>query len=331
MPRPPAVRTGKRVAIIGSGPSGLAAADQLNKARARSLSVLPALPISAGCCYSFFVLAFFVACANARAQPPTRAQMGHSVTVYERADRVGGLMMYGVPNMKTDKIDVVQRRVDLMAKEGIKFVVNAHVGKSVSVKDLKTSSDAIVLATGATKPRDLPLDGRALTGVHFAMEFLTANTKSLLDSNLADGKYISAKGKRVVVIGGGDTGTDCIGTSVRHGAKSVVNFELMPQPPDTRADGNPWPQWPKVFKVRLVCWLRLVCIDDDCGCRASPSASLIVSRSVFLRLSSGGLRPRGGRGGQRRQGPARVLRGDQALRGQRQGPGTAEAPTLPRY
>ncbi|KAH1075356.1 hypothetical protein J1N35_027684 [Gossypium stocksii] len=208
VPRPPLKRTGKSIAIVGSGPSGLAAADQLNR-------------------------------------------MGHSVTVYERADRIGGLMMYGVPNMKTDKVDVVQRRVNLMAEEGVKFVVNANIGKdpSYSLDRLREENDAIVLAIGATKPRDLPVPGRDLSGVHFAMEFLHANTKSLLDSDLQDGNYISAKGKKVVVIGGGDTGTDCIGTSIRHGCSSIVNLELLPQPPQTRAPGNPWPQWPRIFRV----------------------------------------------------------------------------------
>lgn len=208
VPRPPLKRTGKRVAIIGSGPAGLAAADQLNR-------------------------------------------MGHTVTLFERADRIGGLMMYGVPNMKTDKIDVVQRRVNLMEKEGVNFVVNANVGKdpSYSIDKLREENDAIVLAVGATKPRDLPVPGRDLSGVHFAMEFLHSNTKSLLDSNLQDGKYISAKDKKVVVIGGGDTGTDCIGTSIRHGCCSLVNLELLPEPPRTRAAGNPWPQWPRVFRV----------------------------------------------------------------------------------
>ncbi|KAK6925989.1 Glutamate synthase, alpha subunit, C-terminal [Dillenia turbinata] len=208
VPRPPTKRTGRRVAIVGSGPAGLAAADQLNR-------------------------------------------MGHLVTVYERADRIGGLMMYGVPNMKTDKVDVVQRRVNLMAEEGVNFVVNANVGKdpSYSLERLREENDALVLAVGATKPRDLPVPGWELSGVHFAMEFLHANTKSLLDSNLQDGKFISAKGKRVVVIGGGDTGTDCIGTSIRHGCSSIVNLELLPQPPQTRAQGNPWPQWPRIFRV----------------------------------------------------------------------------------
>ncbi|KAJ9539597.1 hypothetical protein OSB04_026103 [Centaurea solstitialis] len=208
VPRPPVKRTGKKVAIVGSGPAGLAAADQLNR-------------------------------------------VGHSVTVFERADRIGGLMMYGVPNMKADKIDVVQRRVDLMAKEGVNFVVNANVGNdpAYSIEKLRKDSDALILAVGSTKPRDLSVPGRELSGIHFAMEFLHANTKSLLDSNLEDGNIISAKGKKVVVIGGGDTGTDCIGTSIRHGCSSIVNLELLPEPPKTRAPGNPWPQWPRILRV----------------------------------------------------------------------------------
>ncbi|OXV10440.1 hypothetical protein Egran_01817 [Elaphomyces granulatus] len=207
VPQPPKVRTGKAVAIIGSGPAGLAAADQLNRA-------------------------------------------GHSITVYERADRIGGLLMYGIPNMKLDK-KVVQRRVDLMAAEGIKFVNNTVVGpdSDVSLESLQQSNDAVIIATGATVARDLKIPGRELDGVHFAMQFLHKNTKSLLDSELSDGEYISAKGKDVVVIGGGDTGNDCIGTSVRHGAKSVTNFELLPQPPPERARDNPWPQWPRIYRV----------------------------------------------------------------------------------
>ncbi|CAA2988747.1 Glutamate synthase [NADH], amyloplastic [Olea europaea subsp. europaea] len=201
VPRPPLKRTEKKVAIIGSGPAGLAAADQLNK-------------------------------------------MGHTVTVFERSDRIGGLMMYGVPNMKADKVDIVQRRVNLMEKEGVNFVVNANVGKdpAYSLNQLREDHDAIVLVVGATKPRN------CLESI-FAMEFLHANTKSLLNSNLKDGYYISAKGKKVVVIGGGDTGTDCIGTSIRHGCSSIVNLELLPEPPRTRAAGNPWPQWPRIFRV----------------------------------------------------------------------------------
>ena len=206
VPQPPAVRTGKKVAVIGSGPAGLAAADQLNKA-------------------------------------------GHLVTVFERSDRVGGLLMYGIPNMKLDKRAVVDRRTKLMEQEGITFVVNTHVGKDVDVHELMHEFDAMILACGATKPRDLKVPGRDLEGVHFAVPFLHGNTKSLLDSNLRDGQYFSAKDKDVIVIGGGDTGTDCIGTSLRHGCRSLVNFELMPQPPGTRATDNPWPQWPRIYRT----------------------------------------------------------------------------------
>ncbi len=205
VPAPPEERTGKKIAIIGSGPAGLAAADQLNKA-------------------------------------------GHTVTVYERADRIGGLLMYGIPNMKLDK-SIVQRRVDLMAAEGVKFVTGVHVGVDLTLQELRDQNDAVVIATGATVARDLPIPGRNLEGVHFAMQFLHRNTKSLLDSKLQDGQYISAKDKDVVVIGGGDTGNDCIGTAVRHGAKSVTNFELLPQPPPERAADNPWPTWPRIFRV----------------------------------------------------------------------------------
>jgi glutamate synthase (NADPH/NADH) small chain len=205
-PEPPAVRTGKKVAVVGSGPAGLAAAAQLNKA-------------------------------------------GHTVTVFERADRIGGLLMYGIPNMKLDKKEVVERRVKLMQAEGIKFVTGCEVGVTLPADKLVKDFDAIVLCGGATKPRDLPAPGRELKGIHFAMEFLTQNTRSLLDTNHADGKYISAKGKDVIVIGGGDTGTDCVGTSMRHGCKSLIQFEILPKPPNERAPDNPWPQWPKVYKL----------------------------------------------------------------------------------
>jgi NAD(P)H-dependent glutamate synthase small subunit len=203
-PEPPESRTGKRVAIVGSGPAGLAAAAQLNQA-------------------------------------------GHTVTVYERADRIGGLLMYGIPNMKLSK-EVVERRVNILRDEGVKFITNAHVGVNIEPQQLVSENDALLLATGATKPRDLPIPGRQLKGVHFAMEFLTANTKSLLDSNHADGRYISARDKNVIVIGGGDTGCDCIGTSMRHGCRSLWNFELLPQPPEQRAPDNPWPQWPRIAR-----------------------------------------------------------------------------------
>ena len=228
VPNPPSSRTGKSVAVVGSGPAGLAAAAQLNQA-------------------------------------------GHQVTVYERADRIGGLLMYGIPNMKLDK-NTVQRRVDQMREEGVEFVTNAHVGKAedfpaghmtqimqeggcdvefVDPNELLKKHDALLLATGATRPFDpvARCPGRDLSGIYFAMDFLTRNTKSLLDSQLDDGKYTSAKGLNVIVIGGGDTGADCIGTSLRHECTSVVNFELLDRPPVERADNNPWPQWPRIFRV----------------------------------------------------------------------------------
>ena len=201
---PPASRTGKKVAIVGSGPAGLCAAAQLNKA-------------------------------------------GHTITVFERADRIGGLLMYGIPNMKLDK-KLVQRRVDLLAKEGVTFTTNTEVGKDLPAKQLMDEFDAIVLCTGATKGRDLPIEGRNLKGIHFAMEFLHHNTKSLLDQKW-NGSFITAKGKDVMVIGGGDTGTDCVGTSMRHGCNSLVQLEILPRPPMERAKDNPWPEWPKVYRL----------------------------------------------------------------------------------
>ncbi|MFK8083289.1 MAG: glutamate synthase subunit beta [Granulosicoccus sp.] len=210
VPEPPLTRTGKTVAVVGSGPAGLAAAAQLNKA-------------------------------------------GHMVTVYERQDRVGGLLTYGIPNMKLEKEDVVDRRVKLLKEEGIEFLVNQSVGDgsdgTVDINEIRQSHDATLLTTGATTPRDLSIPGRELDGVHFAMDFLTSNTKSLLDSGHTDDDFISAKDKDVIVVGGGDTGTDCIATSLRHGCKSLVNFEVVPQPPESRADNNPWPTWPKIFRT----------------------------------------------------------------------------------
>jgi glutamate synthase (NADPH/NADH) small chain len=208
-PRIPAKRTGKKVAIVGSGPAGLACADQLNQA-------------------------------------------GHSVIVFEREDRVGGLLMYGIPNMKLDKELVVQRRVNLLIEEGIEFKTGIFIGKDGewTAERLRTEFDSVVLCCGATLGRDLPIEGREAQGVFLAMEFLTVNTRHQLDHGF-DGSNpaLNATGKDVVVIGGGDTGTDCVGTSLRHGCKSVIQLEIMPQPPLKRAANNPWPEWPKVYKM----------------------------------------------------------------------------------
>ena len=173
---------------------------------------------------------------------------GHTVTVYERDDRIGGLLMYGIPNPHLDK-EIVQRRVDILSEEGIEFVTSAEVGKDISSKELIDNNDAVVICTGATKARDLPIDGRELDGIYFAMQYLRANTKSLLDSNLEDGNYISAKDKDVIVLGGGDTGTDCVATSMRHGCRSLLQFEILSKPPLERAADNPWPQWPRVYTL----------------------------------------------------------------------------------
>ena len=203
--KPPTVRTGKKVAVIGSGPSGLAAADQLNK-------------------------------------------RGHSVTVFERSDRVGGLLMYGIPNMKLEKW-VIDRKVNVMKEEGVIFITNADVGRNYKAAKILRDFDSIILACGASNPRNIDVPGRDAAGIYFAVDYLKANTKSLLDSNLEDGNYISAKDKHVIVIGGGDTGNDCVGTSIRHGAKSVTQIEMMPKAPDKRTENNPWPEWPKVCKT----------------------------------------------------------------------------------
>ena len=204
-PRPPRNRTGKRVAVVGSGPSGLACADQLNR-------------------------------------------RGHSVTVFEREDRPGGLLMYGIPNMKLEKT-IVQRRLDLMAAQGVAFRTGVDIGRDVAAEELLQGYDAVVLCCGAAQPRDLAVPGREAQGVWFAVDFLKETTRSLLNSGLADGAYPSAKGKRVVIVGGGDTGNDCVGTCIRHGCKSVVQLEMMPKAPDSRAANNPWPEWPRVCKV----------------------------------------------------------------------------------
>jgi glutamate synthase (NADPH/NADH) small chain len=202
-PEPPEKRTGKKVAIVGSGPAGLSAAAQLNKA-------------------------------------------GHWVTVFERADRPGGLLMYGIPNMKLDKKEIVLRRIQLLEKEGVKFVCNTEIGKDLPADQLLKEFDSVILCTGATKPRDLPIEGRSLKGIYFAMDFLTENTKAILEGRESN---ISAKNKDVVIIGGGDTGTDCVGTSIRHGCRSLVQLEIMPKPPRERAATNPWPEWPKIYRM----------------------------------------------------------------------------------
>jgi glutamate synthase (NADPH/NADH) small chain len=205
VPHPPQARTGKKVAVLGSGPAGLCAAAQLNQA-------------------------------------------GHSITVLERADRIGGLLVYGIPNMKLDKEQVLLRRIRQMEAEGVQFMPNTEAGLNYPADRLLTEFDALILCTGATRPRDLPVEGRQIKGIHPAMEFLTSNTRSLLEKKW-NGNFISAKGKDVIVIGGGDTGTDCVGTALRHGCRSLVQLEILPPPPLERAADNPWPEWPKVYRL----------------------------------------------------------------------------------
>ena len=205
LPHPPKVRTGKKVAVIGSGPSGLAVADQLNK-------------------------------------------RGHLVTVFERHDRIGGLLMYGIPNMKLEK-RIIDRKIDVMKAEGITFVTNTDIGKDIKPAKLLAAFDRVVLCCGSSNPRDITAPGRDAEGIYFAVDFLSRNTKSLLDSDFKDGNYVSAKGKNVIIIGGGDTGNDCVGTCMRHGCKSVTQIEMMPKAPDKRAANNPWPEWPKICKT----------------------------------------------------------------------------------
>lgn len=209
--QPPKARTGKRIAIIGSGPSGLAAADQLNK-------------------------------------------RGHSVTVFERSDRIGGLLMYGIPNMKLEK-QIIERKVHIMEEEGVVFVTGADVGAKTNAKQILQDYDRVILACGSSNPRDIKAPGRDAKGIYFAVEFLKSTTKALLDERKkkmqsnTKSEQISARGKRVIIIGGGDTGNDCVGTSIRHGAKSVTQIEMMPKAPDSRAENNPWPEWPKICKT----------------------------------------------------------------------------------
>ena len=205
VPQPPRVRTGKTIAVVGSGPSGLAAAQQLNR-------------------------------------------RGHNVTVFERSDRIGGLLRYGIPNMKLEK-SVIDRRLKLMEAEGVKFVTNTNVGIDITAEELLKKFDRVVLCCGASNPRDIKVPGRDAKGIYFAVDFLKKVTKTLLDSDFAKAPYEEAKGKHVLVIGGGDTGNDCVGTSVRLGAKSVTQLEMMPMPPVERAASNPWPEWPKVLKT----------------------------------------------------------------------------------
>ena len=204
-PRPPKLRTDKKIAVIGSGPSGLAAADQLNK-------------------------------------------RGHNVTVFEREDRVGGLLMYGIPNMKLEK-QIIDRKINVMKEEGVTFVTGANVGKNYKAAKLLKEYDSIVLACGASNPRDINVPGRDAEGIYFAVDFLKSTTKSLLNSNLEDGNYISAKDKHVIVIGGGDTGNDCVGTAIRHGCASVTQLEMMPKLPEKRGENNSWPEWPRILKT----------------------------------------------------------------------------------
>ena len=245
-PDPPKVRTGKRVAVVGSGPAGLAAADQLNR-------------------------------------------RGHSVTVFERDDRVGGLLMYGIPNMKLQK-EIIQRRIDLMTAEGVEFRTSCDVGKDIDPGELLAQYDAVILCCGAKKPRDLQVMGRDINGIYYAVDFLSSTTKALLDNGLTKGSYIDAAGKDVIIVGGGDTGNDCVGTAIRHGCKSVVQLEMMPKAPDQRESNNPWPQWPKVCKTDYGQEEAIAVFGDDPRryqmtikeCRADKDGNLTSVVAVHL-------------------------------------------------
>ncbi|MCS7008408.1 MAG: glutamate synthase subunit beta [Chthoniobacterales bacterium] len=241
-PNPPKFRTGKKVAIVGSGPAGLACADQLNQA-------------------------------------------GHHVVVFERADRIGGLLMYGIPNMKLDKRLIVERRIQLMRDEGVEFHTGVFIGKDKfwTPDRLRNEFDAIVLCCGATKARDLPIEGRDANGIYLAMDFLTANTKHLLDTNFDPSPPpINAKGKDVIVIGGGDTGTDCVGTSIRQGCKSVIQLEILPKPPPHRLPNNPWPEWPKVYKLDYG-------QEEAAALQGTDPRNYLVQTKRFLKDANGNL------------------------------------------
>lgn len=230
VPQPPKVRTGKTIAVIGSGPSGLAAAQQLNR-------------------------------------------RGHNVTIFERSDRIGGLLRYGIPNMKLEK-SVIDRRLKLMEAEGVKFVTNTNVGVDITAEELLKKYDRVILCCGASNPRDIKVQGRDAKGIYFAVDFLKKVTKTLLDSDFTKAPYEEARGKHVLVIGGGDTGNDCVGTSVRLGAKSVTQLEMMPMPPTERAASNPWPEWPKVLKQTMARKKQLQCLDMTPGFTRQPLLSL---------------------------------------------------------
>ena len=256
--RPPIARTGKRVAVVGSGPAGLAAADQLNRA-------------------------------------------GHLVTVLERADRVGGLLRYGIPEFKMEK-RVLERRLALMREEGVEFRTDANVGVNVTVEDLQRDYDAIVLAGGATAPRDLPVPGRDLKGIHFAMEYLTESNRRCEGDPVAaldDPRAITAKDKHVIIIGGGDTGADCLGTAHRQGTRHVHQLELLSRPPDSRADTDPWPLWPNIFRVSTA--------HEEGGERLYSISTLRFSGEC---TGTRHRAPRCARGNHQQGRPAAVLRAD---------------------